>query len=103
MPTGARWGAQLFRSSNRTGEPLPADSLLLETDPHLGADEMPLVGVRLRILSHEMSPIKLTNAPEGFEYYKVCDPKGICRVVRGLEEAQRIMKETPGLTATKMP
>ena len=64
---------------------------------------MPLVGVRLRIRSNEMSPIKLTNAPQGFEYYKVCDPKGVCRVVRGMEEAQRIMKETPGLTATKMP
>ena len=48
-----------------------------------------------------MSPVKLTNAPEGFEYYKVCDPQGVCRVVRGFQEAQRVMKETPGLTATK--
>ena len=48
-----------------------------------------------------MSPIKLTDAPDGFEYYKVCDPQGVCRVVRGFEEAQRVMKETPGLTATK--
>ena len=50
-----------------------------------------------------MSPIKLTDAPDGFEYYKVCDPQGVCRVARGWEEAQRIMKETPGLTATKLP
>ena len=50
-----------------------------------------------------MSPIKLTDAPDGFEYYKVCDPQGVCRVVRGFQEAQRVMKETPGLTATKLP
>ena len=50
-----------------------------------------------------MSPVRITNAPQGFEYYKVCDPQGICRVARGLEEALRIMKETPGLTATKLP
>ena len=50
-----------------------------------------------------MSPIKLTDAPDDFEYYKVCDPQGVCRVVRGFQEAQRVMKETPGLTATKLP
>ena len=50
-----------------------------------------------------MTPVKITNAPAGFEYYKVCDPQGVCRVARGLEEALRIMRETPGLTATKQP
>ena len=50
-----------------------------------------------------MSPVRITNAPQGFEYYKVCDPSGVCRVARGWEEAQRIMQETPGLTATKLP
>ena len=49
-----------------------------------------------------MSPVRIANAPQGFEYYKVCDPQGICRVARGWKEAQRIMKETPGLTATKL-
>ena len=23
------------------------------------------------------TPIKLTSAPEGFEYYRVCDPEGV--------------------------
>ena len=50
-----------------------------------------------------MTPVRITNAPQGFEYYKVCDRNGVCRVVRGIEEAERIMKETPGLTATKVP
>ena len=50
-----------------------------------------------------MTPVRITNAPQGFEYYKVCDPQGVCRVARGWEEAQRIMQETPGLTATKLP
>ena len=31
---------------------------------------------------NEMSPTKLTNAPEGFEYYRVCDQEGVCHVVR---------------------
>ena len=50
-----------------------------------------------------MSPVKLTDAPDSFEYYKVCDPQGVCRIARGIEEAQRIMKETSGLSATKPP
>ena len=50
-----------------------------------------------------MTPVRITNAPPGFEYYKVCDPQGVCRIARGIEEAQRIMKETSGLTATKPP
>ena len=50
-----------------------------------------------------MTPVKITNAPPGFEYYKVCDPSGIFRVARGWEEAQRIMKETVGLNASQLP
>ena len=46
----------------------------------------------------KMTPVRITNAPEGFEYYKVCDPQGVCRVVRQ-DQAQPVMKETPGLTA----
>ena len=30
---------------------------------------------------NEMTPTKLTNAPEGFEYYRVCDQEGVCHVV----------------------
>ena len=51
----------------------------------------------------KMTPVRITNAPEGFEYYKVCNPQGVCGVVRGWDQAQRVMKETPGLTATKLP
>ena len=50
-----------------------------------------------------MCPVRITNAPPGFEYYKVCDPQGVCRIARGIEEAQRIMEETSGLSATKPP
>ena len=34
-----------------------------------------------------MNPTKLTSAPEGFEYYRVCDRDGVCRVVRGSKQA----------------
>ena len=30
-----------------------------------------------------MTPTKLTNEPEGFKYYRVCDQEGVCHVVRG--------------------
>ena len=42
-------------------------------------------------------PIKLTSAPEGFEYYRVCDPEGVCQVVRGKQQAQRLIAEMPEL------
>ena len=29
-----------------------------------------------------MRATKLTTAPQGFEYYRVCDKEGVCRVVR---------------------
>ena len=48
-------------------------------------------------------PIKLTSAPEGFEYYRVCDPEGVCQVVRGKQQAQRLISEMPELIVTKMP
>ncbi len=50
-----------------------------------------------------MRPTKLTNAPEGFEYYRVCDKEGVCHVVRGMREVQRLIEERPGLTVTKIP
>ena len=50
---------------------------------------------------NEMSPTKLTNAPEGFEYYRVCDQEGVCRVVRDVWAAQHLMEDMPHLTATK--
>mgnify|MGYP001167810545 CR=1 FL=1 len=37
-----------------------------------------------------MSPVRITNGPQGFEYYKVCDPSGICRVARGWEGMEPI-------------
>ena len=52
---------------------------------------------------NEMSLTKLTNAPEGFEYYRVCDQEGVCHVVRGMEEVQRLLEERPDLNVTKIP
>ena len=43
---------------------------------------------------------KLTIAPEGFEYYRVCDQEGVCRVVRGMWAAKNLIEEKPELTAT---
>ena len=48
-------------------------------------------------------PVKLTSAPEGLEYYRVCDPEGVCHVVRGMQKVQRIITEMPELIVTKMP
>ena len=42
-----------------------------------------------------MKAIKLTTAPTGFEYYRVCSRDGICRVVRGAEAAQNFTEELP--------
>ena len=52
---------------------------------------------------NEMRPTKLTSAPEGFEYYRVCDQEGVCRVVRGMQEVQRLVEKKPGLNVTKIP
>ena len=48
-----------------------------------------------------MKATKLSKAPEGYAYYRVCDPEGICRVVRGALAAQRLVEEMPQLSATK--
>ena len=50
-----------------------------------------------------LAPTKLTNAPEGFEYYRVCDQEGVCHVVRGMEEVRRLLEKRPGLNVTKIP
>ena len=52
---------------------------------------------------NEMSPTKLTNAPEGFEYYRFCDHEGVCHVVRGMQEVQRLLEKTPGLKSPRFP
>ena len=52
---------------------------------------------------NEMSPTKLTNAPEGFEYYRFCDQEGVCQVVRGMEEVRRLLEERPDLNVAKIP
>ena len=52
---------------------------------------------------NEMRPTKLTSAPEGFEYYRVCDQEGVCHVVRGIQEVQRLLQKRPDLTVTKIP
>ena len=48
-----------------------------------------------------MKACKLTKASEGFAYYRVCDPEGNCRVVRGALAAQRKVEDMPHLSATK--
>ena len=48
-----------------------------------------------------MKAIKLTTAPQGFEYYRVCDQQGVCRVVRGMWAAKELIEARPDLTATR--
>ena len=48
-----------------------------------------------------MKATKLTAAPQGFEYYRVCDQEGVCRVVRGMWAAKNLIEDRPELTATK--
>ena len=51
---------------------------------------------------NDMSPTKLTNAPVGFEYYRVCDKEGVCHVVRGMQEVRRLLGKRPGLNVAKI-
>ena len=44
---------------------------------------------------------RLTTAPEGFEYYRVCDQEGVCQVVRGMWAAQHLTEDIRELSATK--
>ena len=48
-----------------------------------------------------MKATKLTTAPQGFEYYRVCDQQGVCRVVRGMWAAKELIEVRPELTATR--
>ena len=48
-----------------------------------------------------MKATKFTKASEGFSSYRVCDPEGICRVVRGALAAQRLVEDMPNMSATK--
>ena len=48
-----------------------------------------------------MTATKLTSAPQGFEYYRVCDKEGVCRVVRGIWAARILIEDSPELTATR--
>ena len=47
------------------------------------------------------SKTKLTTAPEGFEYYRVCDREGVCHVVRGMWAAQHLEEDSSVLTANR--
>ena len=44
---------------------------------------------------------RLTTAPEGFEYYRVCDQEGVCQVVRGMWAAQHLIEENAVMTANR--
>ena len=48
-----------------------------------------------------MKATKLTTAPQGFEYYRVCDQEGVCRVVRGMWAAKKLIEDRLELTTTK--
>ena len=48
-----------------------------------------------------MKATRLTAAPQGFEYYRVCDQEGVCRVVRGMWAAKELIEARPDLTATR--
>ena len=48
-----------------------------------------------------MKATKLTAAPQGFEYYRVCDQQGVCRVVRGMWAAKELIEEIPERTVTR--
>ena len=50
---------------------------------------------------NDMRATKLTTAPQGFEYYRVCDQEGVCRVVRGMRGAQHLIEDIPHVTPTK--
>lgn len=50
-----------------------------------------------------MRSTKLTSAPEGFEYYRVCDHTGVCHVVRGMRDVQRLLEKRHDLIVTKIP
>ena len=48
-------------------------------------------------------PIKLTSAPSGIAYFRICDPEGVCHVVWGLPKVQLHIEQMPELIITKMP
>ena len=48
-----------------------------------------------------MKATRLTTAPQGFEYYRVCDQEGVCRVVRGMWAAKKLIEDRLELTTTK--
>ena len=52
---------------------------------------------------HAMKATKLTTAPQGFEYYRVCDQEGVCRVVRGMWAAKELIEASMSSLAAHMP
>ena len=48
-------------------------------------------------------PIKLTSTSVSIDYFRICDPEGVCHVVRGMQAVRRRIEEMPELTVTKMP
>ena len=53
------------------------------------------------IQSMEGTRTRLTTAPEGFEYYRICDREGVCQVVRGMWAAQHLTEDMRELSANK--
>ena len=71
---------------------------MLSSMYQMGSEEMSSFGSGRR---NDMRPTKLTSAPDGFEYYRICDELGNCRVVRGVDAVQHLVDDVPRLTTKK--
>ena len=48
-------------------------------------------------------PIKLTSTSVSIDYFRICNPEGVCHVVKGMRKVQRHIEHMPELLVTKMP
>ena len=48
-------------------------------------------------------PIKLTSTSVSIAYFRICDPEGVCHVVKGMRKVQLRIKQMPELLVTKLP
>ena len=64
----------------------------------MGLDLLP-IPKGSRDTEHESD--KTHRRPAGFEYYRVCDQEGVCRVVRGMWAAKELIEDRSDLTATR--
>ena len=48
-------------------------------------------------------PIKLTSTSEGIDYFRICDPEGVCHVGKEMRKVQLCIEQMPELLVTKLP